>query len=197
MLRLAGKAPCRFRPVNSALGLAFNMARSHKWSLVMSQMPAVARFGHAHGQPSSSQRCGPGLNRTNWLRQGAWRGAPRLPTTSAGSTSVRIVVVGASRRRAAPRNQFRGRAALGGPGMLRQRRAGGAEHSSCHASTICAQAGLRRFGAVRRRPTVRCMPPARPNRSFKGTRNSKAARPRGAQVYHAPHGRAALLPRAP
>ena len=195
-MRRAGQAPYRRRPVNSALGLAFNMARSHKWSIVSSQVPAIARFGHAPEQPSSSQRCGPGHKRTGCARNlGA--GAPRRPATSADSTSARLVVVGATRQRAAPRSQFRDRAALRGPDLLRQRRAGGAERCRCYAPSIGAQAGLRRFGAARHCPIVRFMPPARPNRSFKGTRNSKAARPRGAQAYHAPHGRAALLPRAP
>jgi len=195
-MRRAARAPRLGAQVNSTLGLAFNMAVSHMWSPAMSQVPAVARFGHAHEQPSSSHRCGPGHKRTGFTRK-VGAGAPRQPATPADSTSPKLVVVGASRQRAAPRNQFRGRAAFGGPGLLRQRRAGGAEHCRCFAYTAHTQSGLRLFGAARHRPKVCCMPPARPNRSFKGTRNSKAARPRAAQAYHAPHGRATLLPRAP
>lgn len=143
------------------------MVKPHKWSILMTQAPAVARFGHAHEQPSSSQRCGPGHKRIGCAKKlGA--GAPRRSATSPDSTSVKLVVVGASRLRAAPRNQFHGRAALGGPGLLRHRRAGGAELGCCYASTIGAQAGLPLFGAARHRPQVRCMPPARPNRSFQG-----------------------------
>ena len=169
---------CRVAPVTSTLGLAFNMASSHKWPRDLSYVPGVARVGHAHKQPSSSQGSCPGHKRTGCAKK-LVAGAPRRPATSADSVSTKLVVVGASRQRAAPRSQFRGRAALGGPSLLRQRRAGGAVHSRCSASTIGAQTGLRPFSAGRHRPKARCMPPARPNRSFKGTRNGMPPWPRG------------------
>ncbi len=93
--------------------------------------------------------------------------------------------------------QSHGRAALAGPGSFRRRRAGGAEHHRRCTSTASAPTSLRCIGFMAPHRKVCCVPPAPPNRSFKGTRNSKAARPRGAQAYHAPHGRAPLLLRAP
>ena len=74
-MRRAGQAPYRRRPVNSALGLAFNMARSHKWSIVSSQVPAIARFGHAPEQPSSSHAAVPATNEL--AAPGIWEQALR------------------------------------------------------------------------------------------------------------------------
>ena len=190
------KPSIRRRPVNSALGLAFNMARSLKQVNAVSQVPAIVRFGQANEHQYSPVLRAPGVGRTGCANKSG-TGAPRRPTFSSSSTISRSVVVGASRRRAAPRSQSHGRAALGASGSLGLCRAGGAgSHRTC-ASNPIAPASLGRIGSEGAGSSVRCVPPARPNRSFKGTRNSKAARPRCAQAYHAPHGRAALLPRAP
>ena len=100
-----------------------------------------------------------------------------VPTRSLRSP----VMVGASRRRAAPRSQFV--VALLSEGLrLRS--------SPCRQRRATPPLRLNRRAACKR-----CT--ARPNWSFKGTRNSKAARPRSAQAYHTPHGRASLLLRAP
>jgi hypothetical protein len=188
-MRRTARALCCRRPVNSTLGVALNTGRMHH----------VAR----HQQPSGAS---PPLGKPSLMAS-----PQRANTARSGSHEV-ATPCGASLRTRGDKpclkppplgvatqskGQFYGRAALGGPSSLRHCRAGGAGHRHRCASTASALAGLRCAGSIGHHRMVCCPPPATPNRSFKGTRNSKAARPRGAQVYHAPHGRAALLPRAP
>jgi hypothetical protein len=73
--------------------------------------------------------------------------------------------------------QFHGRAALGRQGQLRPRRAGGAGNHHRGHSTAAAVAGLLCLGLVGHHREACYLPPAPPNRSFKGTRNGMSPRP--------------------
>ena len=178
MLHLAGKASIRRRPVNSALGLALKPDRAN---LRRNQEQTRTATASRSGTVTTQALRGARLRKVATLQSCRARALTRRRKPAPTRPSCSPVVVGASRQRAAPRSQFV--VALPSEGLClrsapcRQRMSSSPLRLSCRA--IC------------QRRT------ARPNRSFKGTRNSKAARPRGAQAYHAPHGRAPLLLRAP
>lgn len=96
---------------------------------------------------------------------------------------------------APPSSKSYGRAALQATKAPRLRRAGGADSRIIHA---CASGCPNQAVPLQFRQSRACIrTSARPNRSLKGTRDSKAARPRGEPAYHAPHGLFASLPPAP
>ena len=185
ILRLAARVPCLRGPVSSTLGRALNPARGFpslrpapqgsssllgKSSLPVLLLP-TACFGRA-GKSRVLQS----------LRLSAASGASRLPSSASPRPSCRPVVVGASRRRAAPRCQFVGHAALESTGSLLQRRAGGAHGQRLLKSTDgalgCAPndvpCHLGRMPSGQRRST-------RPNWSFNRSANGMAPGPRGAR----------------
>ena len=185
ILRLAGKASTRRRPVNSALGRALNPARCFpslrpapqgsssllgKSSLPVLLLPTT-RFGRA-----CKTRVLPSL------RLSAASGASRLPRSASPRPSCRPVVAGASRRRAAPRCQFVGHAALESTGSLLQRRAGGAHGRRLLKSTDGAlgYAPGEAPSNLRRHPSGQ-RPSTRPNWSFNRSANGMAPGPRGAR----------------
>ena len=189
MLRLAARVPRLRAPVTSTLGVALNTGRMHH--VAWSQQPSGASLPlgkpsvMAPAQQATSARSGDHQVAVKCGESQCKRaGKPYLKTPPLGVATHSEV-------------QSHGRAALGGPGSLRQRRASGAGHHHRNNSTAKASAGLRCISSIGHRRNSRCLQAAPPNRSFKGTRNSKAARPRSAQAYHAPHGRAPLPLRAP
>jgi hypothetical protein len=106
ILRLAARAPCRSGPVTSTLGRTFAHAPAPAHSPGSSAaVPGALRSGRPRSvttcrhAPSS---CLPAYSRSSPS------GATRLQLSSAARSSSRSVVVGASRRRAAPRRQFVG-----------------------------------------------------------------------------------------
>ena len=178
IMRRTGGLPCCRAPLNSALGLALKPDRA---DLHRSQEQARSYAKSRSGTASTQTLRGRRLSEVVAPQSCRARALARRRNPAPARPSCSPVVVGASRQRAAPRSQFV--VALPSEGLClrsapcRQRRSSPPLQLNCCA--ICQRRA------------------ARPNRSFKGTRNSKAARPCGAQAYHAPHGRAPLLSRAP
>ncbi len=153
ILRHAGKATCRVPPVTSTLGLAGGTVQVQR---------AVSALRSRSQTPNACERncCLSSGRRASYPAQALRAGeSPRSPSLRPWS-----VVVGASRRRAAPRSQF-----VGAPR---------ADGLACFAVTV--HATLERAAASRLPTSVRAQVRARPNRAFNRRRHGRPPCPRGA-----------------
>ena len=129
--------------------------------------------------------------------------SPLAPARSAvRSAPTSMSVVGASRRRAAPRSQFNDVVARGGNGLrlIASRRS---EQGTATGSRHCQGVACRRIVVActkrqdpRQPNTTLVVHRAWPNHSFKLTRYGSQPWPRGAEVHVAPRGQGCLPPRA-
>ena len=134
-MRRTATALCCRRPVNSTLGVALNTGRTqlvtwHQQPLGASLAPGKLSV-MAPAQPATTAR-------SEGHEVAAMRRA--LPCKRVGKPYLKTPPLGVATH---SDGQFHGRAALGGPGSLRHRRAGGAGSHHRRTSTASASAGLR------------------------------------------------------
>jgi len=182
-MRRAARAACLGAQVNSTLGLGVGAAQVPSPRVPNPSQCTVPTLTPAPEASKSRHSAGPDRAPLPVLstQVGMVRALARRQQTAQVRSAQWSVVVGASRRRAAPRSQPHGRAALQATGPLRRRRAGGAERKRpCAASSVTSSKPDLAVPQQLHQARVCHRPSPRPNMSFNRSSTGMAPGPCGA-----------------